>query len=363
MIARLQILLPHTFAIAADQNLEPYEVVADWIRARVFPPYQSQVDRSIVELENPTPLIGLRDQLDPAEPQVTTPSIRIDGREAIQADALRIDFSADEFDRSEKSDEPVPIGFRLANDLQQAVRTLGRVPGVKPLSPESTVWQLRFLRDDGSELEKTPGLHRGLGGVGGRWEVTALGAELWNAAKDLPTEFEASAWDSLFLDALALLPEIGPAIVLAFSAIETRIQTALAALAAHGGIGEELWIWISERDDYRKMPSITEQLDSLLHAVSGSSLKDHATLWEAFQNLRKARNSFVHEGRAKIGEQAVTVDRARELVTQAGTIIDWIEALLPADQRRPTFVAAPGTVEITKAMVGPSDTGQAGTAN
>ena len=57
----------------------------------------------------------------------------------------------------------------------------------------------------------------------------------------------------------------------------------------------------------------------------------HSTTW------RLARNSFIHEGRAKIRGQEVDVAKAAELVQQANAIADWTEALLPPGEARPRY--------------------------
>src|SRR5262249_10800817 len=76
-----------------------------------------------------------------------------------------------------------------------------------------------------------------------------------------------------------------------------------------------------------------------LEVFTGKSLKRDRKLWEAFQNLRSARNSFSHGGKAVIGKGAsakeVTPEKAAELVGAANAIVDWCETLLPAAVRRP----------------------------
>jgi hypothetical protein len=42
---------------------------------------------------------------------------------------------------------------------------------------------------------------------------------LWQAVQDLPDDFDPTAWDTLLLDALDALPEVGPSIVLASSSL------------------------------------------------------------------------------------------------------------------------------------------------
>jgi len=122
-------------------------------------------------------------------------------------------------------------------------------------------------------------------------------------------------------------------VVLGFSALEVRIEAALNDLARLYGVRPEVWEWINDRGP--KEPAILEQFDSLLTAVTGRSLKEDNRLWDGFQNLRKARNSFVHDGIAVLGGIPVAPPRATELLQLAGEIIDWVDELLPEALRRP----------------------------
>ena len=101
--------------------------------------------------------------------------------------------------------------------------------------------------------------------------------------------------DELLLDAYALPPQVGPAVVLAHTAVETRVAQTTDRNAILTGLNAELWSWLTVR-------STAEQLDRLAKALTGKSLKDDRRLWEGFQHLREALekqgNKFVHEGKA-----------------------------------------------------------------
>ena len=62
----------------------------------------------------------------------------------------------------------------------------------------------------------------------------------------------------------------------------------------------ELWRWINQRGDWRREPTVEEQYDTLLKVLTGHTLKEDQDLWELFKHLKTARNSFVHEGMAKV---------------------------------------------------------------
>lgn len=90
-----------------------------------------------------------------------------------------------------------------------------------------------------------------------------------------------------------------------------------------------------KRGGFLKEPSVSEKYDQVLFLLMGRSLcRDEPPLWHDFSELKKARNSMVHEGRALVGKKEVTPKRAKELVESAGRIISWVEALMPEDKRR-----------------------------
>lgn len=144
--------------------------------------------------------------------------------------------------------------------------------------------------------------------------------------------------------------------MLAYTAVETRIAGALDQLAALVGLNPVLWEWINDRGNFIKDPSTAEQLDVLAKALIGKSLKDEAKLWERYQNLRQARNGFVHSGKAAIGKLQTEVDsaRANELVQGAERTIDWIESLLPQPERRPRF-QSPNALSVTRLLLAMPD--------
>jgi len=213
--------------------------------------------------------------------------------------------------------------------------TISRGFQIQPLSRERSLWRIDYLNDDGSPLEPKPGQHRSRNSAGFHISDVVVLAEIWEAVFAIPAPFEPPPPDTLLLDSFALLPQVGPALVLAAAAVEVRIESALDVLAGEASINGELWAWINDRRDYRKEPSVAEQLGVLMRAVTGESLKDDNRLWALAKNLRDARNSFVHQGRAELAGISVTPQRAYELIHGAQEVIDWIEARLPEAHRRP----------------------------
>lgn len=94
---------------------------------------------------------------------------------------------------------------------------------------------------------------------------------------------------------------------------------------------------------------LAEQYDSLLKLLSRHSLKEETALWEDFQNLKQARNTFVHEGAARVGKVPVDAPRAAQLIRSATQIILKIREWLPQHLRWSTFEQKVEIV-ITKAI-------------
>jgi hypothetical protein len=111
------------------------------------------------------------------------------------------------------------------------------------------------------------------------------------------------------------------------------IQPALSGLAKReGGKFELLWQWISDRGArYWQEPSLADLFSDILRIAAGKSLEDEKLLWEAFKNLKEARNKFVHEGVAMIGGRAITSDQAAKLIEKADAIVRWVAQMLPDD--------------------------------
>ena len=86
-------------------------------------------------------------------------------------------------------------------------------------------------------------------------------------------------------------------------------------------------------------------------------MKTQPTLWQAYKQLRNARNNFAHRGRVVIGKQfdgpELSYFQAMSLVEAAGAIIDWCETLLPAHLRRPPQVTNVAS-EINRNVINPS---------
>ena len=94
---------------------------------------------------------------------------------------------------------------------------------------------------------------------------------MWQDIHELPPDYEPPAWEELLLDAEAEFPRIGPAIVLAATALEVLISQVLDRLAAQSSLPAPLWQWINRRGEE---PAVDQQYDALLKFFTGHSLKE-----------------------------------------------------------------------------------------
>lgn len=353
MIGRFRVVLPYEITIEADRPLEPRDITVAGCPARLYPPYQAAIDPSLLDPASTDPLARVLDQLDPAEPPRITGQILLNGSPTAQANVVRLDIHRDEFSRDpENADWPVDEALSAVNEFLLGLRALGRIGWVTSVPLRGALWRFDLLDDHGIALERVEGRIRARNAVSWTWRVASLGPALWEAVSGLPAGFEPSPWHDLLLDASNHFDQIGPPIVLAATAVETRVESAVDILAVLSGVNAELWTWINNRGDYRKEPSVEERADVLLHAVAGRSLKDELSLWESFKNIRTARNSFVHDGEARIGGTAVDVELTRVLVTKATEIVDWFDRLLPPEHRRPSY-EPDAELELMRIVIGP----------
>jgi hypothetical protein len=336
MIARFRIFLARPLLVPAGVEFTPIEIEHRGYAIRVGKPDRAALDRTQLHQESTVPFAHLSLALVPATPQPVSPTTNLDGRPAVLADVLPIDVIADEFDRTKgTNDPPVEVVFEVANSVLARLRTLGRSFEIVPVTPASTLWLKTFLHDDGSEFEPEPDKYKAAGSGTIEAKLHAIPENLWQAVNTLPFDHHARPWDDLLLDAIEILPRIGPSIVLRSAAIETRIDSALDILADAAGWDDEFWKWLRKRNaDFWKEPSVNYQLSVVLHGLIGRSLKDEPLLWQGHRNIRKARNTFAHEGVATIGGKPVDLTKARQLRVVAEGIIDWIETLLPEVERR-----------------------------
>lgn len=343
MIARFVFLLPYRFSIDTKAKLSPFEFERNPHRIRIFPPFAVDVSPLDTDVLSSVTLKSIADKLIEGAPQKATECVQIDGAPTIQANALQIDLINDQFERviDGRVQQPpinrplVQMAFEIANDFLLKIRCLTKGFLVTSLNPQACCWRMEFLDDQGSKLLSSPGFYRTM--TSSHFDLKAVGInkEIWEKFCNLPNDYRPTPWETLLLDAEALLPEVGPSLVVVYAALEVLISWTLDSLSKIKDFSPELWKWIIERDrNQDKTPSVEEQFDILLKYFSGKTLKDEKRLWEKFINLRSARNKFCHKGRAMIGGEEVTCQKVVSLINDAKEIAAWVENLLPMEARR-----------------------------
>lgn len=221
MLARLYVLLPFSLTIAENEQFPVCQYADEGYDIRVFPTGRS---------DRPGPPPGDVDQ------------ILIDGKPAFQADALRIHFNKESFDRSKEGtrfDPPLEVVRRAVNSFLVRLRHVAHAAHARALDLRdfrTVTWRVRYLNDDETELEPDEKLVRG-GGVL-HWSLSwiAVTKEVWEDVHTLPADYEPPPWEELLLDAQSDLPRVGPAVVLAATALEVFISHALDGLAARSSV-------------------------------------------------------------------------------------------------------------------------------
>lgn len=342
MLARFRVLLPFELTIPLSSKLRPHEYEEPPYSIRIHPPSRAAIDRAEISIAK-TPLMEIAKSIVPAS-DATPGSTLVDGLATIEANLFQADFIKTTFDRRleslsqqdfDQGDPSINLLFGVLNNWINRYKYLTRSTRIRPVNPEDTFWALQFLTDDEQPVPQDPDLFRWRTSGRKTSYVDVLDEVIWDHVGATSTKFKPTSWEVLLLDAPALLPEVGPAIVLAYAALEAFIDLCLDKLAPLAEIPPSLWEWITTRDNYWLQPRTDEQLSVLLFSLTGKSLKDDLTLWELFKNLRSARHSYVHTGQAAIGNERVGLERATNLVIGAAQIVSWIEALLPSELRRP----------------------------
>lgn len=317
MIARLFVALPFHIAVPEGGQFRLFTYEDDGYKVTVFPPCRTD-----------TPAQGEAPE-----------AVSINEAPAFIANGLKIDFQKDHFDRSTggPEDPPADVVRRAVDSFLERLRFVTRAQQISQLRWPYVPWRIRYLNDDESEFAEAPGLVRGRFACAFSVSVVGVNPDVWEQIHTLFPDVVTPSWDTLRLDAVAALPHIGTAIVLAATSLEVFIAEVLDGLAAKSPIPPDVWAWLNKRKDFLKQPSVEEQYDSLLHLLAGHSLKEEGTLWEAFMNLKTARNTFVHDGVAAVGGSPVSIEKAGQLIAATDLVIKWVRQWLPKELKWPEF--------------------------
>jgi hypothetical protein len=265
--------------------------------------------------------------------------ILVNGKSSFQANGLRIYFQKDNFDRRKSidCDPPYDLISRTINSFLSKLRFVTRSSKIRPIDFPMVSWNLLYLNDDESELEESKELARVRFARYFKLTLTGLDNSVWQEIFKLPHDYSVPKWEELILDAQEALPEIGQSIVLAVTALEVFISHVLNELSKNKPIQNDLWEWLNNRQWWLQNPSTEEQFDILLKVLLGVSLKENADLWESFKNLKTARNSFIHEGIAKVGRSVLSQKEAMQLLKKAKDIIKFVKEKLPEQLQWPEY--------------------------
>jgi hypothetical protein len=339
MIARYSLLLPFEFTCDAELALPPLSLSLGGERIAVHHPERALLNPHDLHAASEAPIGEAPLKLMPA-PRVPVRSITVDGRPAILANLLTVDIFRENFERrrdaplDQPADPPFELAVAAANEVLGRIRLLSRASNARLLNPDDVLWLLRYLRDDETLVDADPVLYRERWVTLGEWKLSGITPRLWQAASELGGETVRRVWEHLLLDADALFSEVGAAIVLAHSALETFSKATLDRLAQRSATPAKLWEFFFQ---LKREPPMDAQLDVLLKAFTGRSLKERNDLWQAFKHLQEARNSFAHRGEALINGKPVTRDDLSHLLAATRDTIDWIETFLPQEWRRPVY--------------------------
>jgi hypothetical protein len=320
MIARVFIHTPFNILIAVDENFPTISIEDSGYKIFYYPPGK---DPNIVSSNDPS-------------------IVKLNGKDALLGNIVRIDFHKEEFTRIAHQlptpDADLDPSFEVINKALNHflihLRYLTRAPQIHPIYLPSCRWMINYVNDDGSELPMENGKFRVRGSFRYELKYVGLNLEIWNDVFTIQSDIASQNWVNLLLDGLDEFPEIGPSIVLTFTALEVFIAKILNQLATKEKISPEFWEWINKRPDWTQEPSIEEQYDILLKILTGHTLKEDKKLWDAFQNLKTARNTFVHEGVARISrtsQKPLKDHEVLKLISTANEIPLKIREWLPTD--------------------------------
>lgn len=276
-------------------------------------------------------------------PAQETNTTLLDDQPVIEANLIIIDFQKESFRRErtqgpEAFDPPPATINEVLKRYILSMRSVTQSSTLKFEPIEDIAWAIQYFGDDGSELEEDPALFRMKIRGKIKMSVSAVTESSWKQVQELTESgSEPFTWETLYLDALSALPDHGAAITLTYASLENLINFALNILGPVN-LPPQVWQWIqspSNDNDWRKEPSVSDMYTNVLKIICDKNLKDEEELWKCFTGIRRARNSYVHEGRLLDEQQkALSAQAVRDLVSGAQKIIEWIETLLPPDKRR-----------------------------
>jgi hypothetical protein len=340
VIARIRYLLPFRFFVPADFAGEPLTSAVDGWQIILLPPVQSQILCDALQKPAPFSLQAMT----PAAHPVVISDVTINGADTIPVDLVEVQLKQDINPVAVTAEVDawlVHQGRALLNRWLTTYRVVVGATHVKPLPELGQSWRIDFLDDSGNALgvKTNPKPH---GSVAGKVDaVASLVPNFWKASAVLALSQVPTRWEELLVDAFEVWPNVGAAVVLAYTAIETRIDAAVSVLAISQSVDKRLWEWLAEKRPYLTQPTTEEKAKFLFQLFTGDSLSDDKSNWKTFSQMRKARNSFAHEGVARTLDGAVLMpERCPRPIGPRTTTVRLVG--VPPSYREQTARRAPG---------------------
>ncbi|MFA5089073.1 MAG: hypothetical protein WC552_08605 [Candidatus Omnitrophota bacterium] len=305
MLARVQIPLPFNILVEFNQQFVVPSQEKYGYKILLLPPLR---DPTIASNREPT-------------------LFKMNEKDAMLCNTIIIHFFKSEFNRplfqnkekSEISDPSAELINEILNYFLLKLRWVTDAPKIHPIDVKRTGWRVDYYKDDMTPLSPDNKIH---GDIKYAFEgnYPKINYEIWMETVYSTHVPGQRNWEDFVLDAYDVLPQVGLSIMLANIALEMFIPNILNQLAQKNGFPNIMWY---------KDPSIEDQYDTLLRILSGHSLKEENQLWEAFKNLRTARNNYVHEGIACIKNKQLTEKQTIELLQKMDMIFLKIREWLP----------------------------------
>jgi hypothetical protein len=322
MITRVAVHLPVSLWLEQNSALDPFDAHFNGRIVRIYPPSQSAFDIRPDE-HGQFNINELLKQLRPVPKPKVYEYVKMNGSFVKHADLLEIDFIQDVFDRRAGGpEEPAPTDVEaVVQNIIARLRYTTGAPKFREFALNQTYWITRYLNNEGNELPEQEGFVRARVHAPFEFTFSGLDAHSWAVSRSLDFTFQPHPWERLYLDAHFLLPEVGPALTLALSAIET---------AADELIRDRLHTKPEEAESLIRGRRLGQRLDEVARDLTGTSLKDDPGLWNSFNRLRLARNASSHAGRPLLDGKVIDRQVAFEIIVATEPILRWIEQLMSA---------------------------------
>jgi hypothetical protein len=324
MIARVGVHLPVSLWIAEGTHLDPLQVEHAGTKLTIHAPMQSSFDIRPDE-DGSFNVNALIDQLQPVAKPRRYEYVKMNGQFVWHADLLQIDFHRDEFERRKgTAEDPSPAVVEdVVQNIISRVRYTTGSPEFREFGLHETYWITRYLADDGMGLPEDVALIRARVHAPFKFVFSGIDTHSWQASRSLTFAFQPHPWERLYLDAHFLLPEVGPALTLALSAVETAADQLIRDRHPDGNEAESL---IRSR-------RLGQRLDEVARELTGKSLKDETALWSGFNRLRLARNAASHAGKPVLDGREIDPRYAFEIIAASEAILRWVEQrMIPGHQ-------------------------------